>query len=755
MKRPDYHTRLQCSHMPHLLRTNRLTVLLLCLAAACIATGAEPPVVTSTREQPAAAVSFELDVQPVLSAYGCNSGPCHGKQRGQNGFQLSLLGFDSNFDHASLTQDARGRRLFPSSPAQSLLLQKAIGTAPHGGGRRFEIDSEAYRTLYHWIDQGAPRRLKDEAALLKVELEEDTFTLANKQTTELKTVAFYSDGSTRDVTRLTTYLSNDDAIASVNTSGHVQAGDLPGETAVMARYMNHICVASVMIPRANPLAPDHFDSIPRQNYIDDLIYKKLAGQHIEPSPTVTEYQFLRRVHQDLIGRLPTAEEARRYLLSDDANKRELLVDALLNRREYADHWSGYWADLLRPNPYRVGIKAVLNYDDWIRQQFRNNIPYDEFARRLVTAKGSTWQNGAATMFRDRRTPDEITTMISQLFLGVRLECAKCHHHPFESYSQENFYQFAAYFARVGRKGTGLSPPISGGEEIVLTVNSGEVSHPLSGETLAPTPLYEAAHEVDDEDRRRTFANWLTSSENDFFAKVQVNRLWAALMNRGLVEPVDDLRSTNPATNPELLEALAKDFQQSGFDQKHILRTITLSRVYAHQSTTTPSNASDRVNYSRHYRHRVRAEVLSDAISDFTETSPKMQAMPPESRANQVWTTRVDSIFLDTFGRPNENQDPPCERTPDSTMTQSLHLMNSRELDSRIRDSSGRAARLAKTELSLNAITEELYLAAFSRFPSEEEAQYAVEVLEKNETRQAGIEDLMWAMINSPEFSIQD
>lgn len=289
----------------------------------------------------------------------------------------------------------------------------------------------------------------------------------------------------------------------------------------------------------------------------------------------------------------------------------------------------------------------------------------------------------------------------------------------------------------------------------MSVDSGEVKHPISGESLAPEPLYDASHQLDETDPRQTFANWLTSTENDYFAQVQVNRLWAALMGRGLVEPVDDLRSTNPATNPQLLEALAKDFQNSGYDQKHILKTIALSHVYSHQSQPTSSNASDRVNYSRHYRHRVRAEVLLDAIADFTETTPSMQAMPPGARANQVWTTRVDSVFLDTFGRPNENQDPPCERTPDSTMTQSLHLMNSRELDSRIRNPEGRAARLAKSEESTEQIVEELYLAAFTRFPTATESEFAVKLVKQSESKQSGIEDLMWAMINAPEFSIQD
>ncbi len=531
----------------------------LCLAWWIVATGVS--VHASDR------VSFEFDVQPVLSAYGCNSGPCHGKQRGQNGFQLSLLGFDSDFDYDALVQDARGRRLFPPAPQQSLLVRKATGELPHGGGRRFDQSSDAYQTLLRWIDQGSVRRLEGEPTLQRVVLEETDFALAPQQSVSLSAIAHYSDGSSRDVTDLTTYLSNDDAVVAVDQRGKLVAGPIPGESSVMARYMNHICVANVVIPRQEPLPKELFAKLPRDNYIDDLIYAKLETQQIEPSPPISDANFLRRVCQDLIGRLPTAEEARSFIESDDENKRQQFVDDLLERPEYADHWAGYWADLLRPNPYRVGIKAVLNYDNWIRQQFREDVPYDEFVRRLMTAKGSTWHNGAATLYRDRRSPDEITTMVSQLFLGVRLECAKCHHHPFESYSQTDFYQFAAYFAHVGRKGTGLSPPISGGEEIVFTTDRGDVQHPLTGQTLAPTPLYEAAHVVDEKDPRQTLANWMTSPENDYFARVQANRLWATLMGRGLVEPVDDLRSTNPPTNPELLDALANDFRDGGYRSK--------------------------------------------------------------------------------------------------------------------------------------------------------------------------------------------
>lgn len=701
-------------------------------------------------------ISFELDVQPIMTAHGCNMGACHGKQRGQNGFQLSLLGFDSDFDFKSLARDARGRRLFPAAPEESLLLRKATAELPHGGGRRVTIDSPAYQTLLHWIAQGAPRAAPDEPTLDHVTLAREEYSLQPSQHANLRVAAHYSDGSTRDVTTLTTYLSNDQAVVAVAADGELAAGEIPGETAVMARYMNHICVANVVIPQTEPLPAKLFDDLPRNSFIDDLVYAKLQKLSVEPSETVDDALFMRRVHLDLIGRLPTAEEAKRFIASEDKNKREALVDSLLQRGEYSDHWANHWADLLRPNPYRVGIKAVLNYDNWIREQFRDDVPYDQFARKLITAKGSTWHNGAATLYRDRRSPDEVATMVSQLFLGVRLECAKCHHHPFERWSQRDFYQFAAYFSKVARKGTGLSPPISGGEEVVYTSTKGAVKHPLTGETLSPTPLFPAGTDSDKEaDPRVALADWMTSPENDYFAKVQVNRIWATLMGRGLVDPVDDLRSTNPPTNPELLDALAADFRASEYNLKHLLKTIVLSRVYSHGSIPNRSNVADRINYSRHYRKRLRAEVLMDAVADITETPSTFQGMPSHSRANQVWTHRVDSLFLDTFGRPNENQDPPCERTPDATVTQALHLMNSRQLDGRIRGDAARAARLAESEATPAQIIEEIYLSTYSRLPDEREREYGAELIAGAENRRVVIEDLMWAMLNSPEFSIQN
>src|SRR6056297_507703 len=700
-------------------------------------------------------ISFELDIQPILSAQGCNAGACHGKQRGQNGFQLSLLGFDSDSDYDALVHQACGRRVRLTSPQHSLLVQKATAELPHGGGQKIKPDSPAYQTLVRWIRQGVPRRIEDEPVVQSISLADSKFALTPGGQATLAVTAHYSDGSTRDVTALTSFLSNDAAIADVDSLGQITAGEITGQTAVMARYMNLIQVADVTIPRTEAVPPNYYADLPRANFVDDSVYDQLEQLQIRISDPIDDATYLRRVYTDVIGRIPTSEQAREFLDSDEPTKRERLVDELLRRPEYIDHWANQWADLLRPNPYRVGIKAVLNYDNWIRQQFREDVSYDVFVRRLVTASGSTWRNGAATLYRDRRSPDEIATLVSQLFLGVRLECAKCHHHPFEKWSQRNFYEFAAFFARVDRKGTGLSPPISGGEEIVFAADKGEVRHPVTDEVLPPRPLFGDLPATEhDADPRQQLAAWMTSPENPYFAQVQVNRLWAALMGRGLVDPVDDLRSTNPPTNPDLLDALAESFRASGYSLKQLLKTIASSQVYGLRSLPNDTNVSDRLNYSRHYRHRLRAEVLLDAVADVTETEPTWAGMPDGARANQVWTHRVNSLFLDTFGRPNENQDPPCERTSDATVTQALHLMNAPQIDDWINSDDGRVARLAKSDRDPEAIAEELYLVVYSRRPQPSEREYVTRLLaDAKDDRRGVLADLVWAMLNTPEFSI--
>ena len=703
-------------------------------------------------------VTFDRDVIPVLTRAGCNAGACHGKARGQNGFQLSLLGFDPDSDHAAIAREARGRRVFPAAPARSLLLLKATAEVPHGGGRRVEPGGAFYQTLHRWIAGGLPRTPPDAPRVVRIRVEPPARVLEPGGGQQLAVRAAYSDGTTADVTHLAAFQSSESALVSVNAGGLVKAGPIPGEAAVTARFLGLFAGCDVSIPLPGVVPAEVYDRLPRANFLDALVWEKLRTLGLTPSEPAGDSTFLRRASVDLIGRLPTPEETRAFLAESDPGKRARLVDRLLARREYADHWANKWVDLLRPNPYRVGIKAVWNLDAWVRDAFRKNLPYDEFVRRVVTARGSTFGPGASTVFRDRREPEEAATMVSQLFLGIRLECAKCHHHPFESWGQDQFYEFAAFFARVGRKGTGLSTPISGGEEVVFTAKAGEVRHPLTGRVLPPRPLFGTVETAGspDADPREALARWMTADTNPFFARVIVNRVWADLMGRGIVEPVDDLRATNPPSNGPLLDALADDFRRHGYDLKHLLRTVTASAVYGLSSGPNGRNLADTRNFSRHYRQRLRAEVLLDAVTDLTEVSEPFDGAPPGTRAAAVWTHRAPSLFLDTFGRPDPNQDPPCERTPDTSVVQALHLMNAPGLHAKIASETGRAARLAKGGMSAREVVEELYLLAYCRTPTAEERGVAEGLFRGPVVdRRAATEDLLWALMNSAEFLFKD
>lgn len=699
-------------------------------------------------------LDFERDIQPILTHPGCNSGPCHGKARGQNGFQLSLLGFDSDFDFDSLTKEARGRRLNPSTPEASLLLRKPAGQVPHGGGIRLDRHGEQYAALLRWIASGAPRRQPGTPTLERISIEPASRSMTGGATQQLAVTAHYSDGSTRDVTGLAAYQSNEAGVASVDHKGMTAATGVMGEAAITARYLGKFAIHRVAVPLTGEFDPAPIAAFPRTNFIDEHVATSWERLRLWPSAMAPDEKFLRRVYIDIIGQVPTADEARAFLGNQDPGKREKLVDELLSRPEYAEHWANKWADLLRTNPYRVGIKATLNYDLWIRDAFRKNKPYDQFVRELITAQGSTYRQGQTTLFRDRREPEELTTIVSQLFLGIRLECAKCHQHPFESYSQKDFYSFAAYFAKLGRKGTGLSPPISGSEEFLFTAPNGQVRHPVTGEVLAPKPLFGTAPEViEGNDPRQVLAGWLTSKDNPYFGQTMANRIWADLMGRGLVEPVDDLRATNPAANPALLEALGIEFADSGYNIKHLIRQITTSSVYGLSSIPNERNLADTRNFSRHYRQRMRAEVLLDSVSQICLQPENFEAMPPGALSKEIWTHRVDSLSLDTFGRPDPNQDPPCERTTDTTVVQALHLMNSNQLSNKILSDGSLPHTLAESPSTPEQIVEELYLAAYGRKPSETEMKIGLENFQGNRRRSA--EDLLWALLNTPEFVFKD
>ena len=426
---------------------------------------------------------------------------------------------------------------------------------------------------------------------------------------------------------------------------------------------------------------------------------------------------------------------------------------MLENPSYADHWAIKWADLLRPNPFRVGVKSVYLIDQWLRESFRQNKPYDQFAREIDTAQGSTHRYGPVVVFRDRREPADVTTLFSQVFLGVRLECAKCHHHPNEKWSQEDFYQLAAYFGQLKRKGQGISAPISGEAEYVWFAGGGEVKHPVSGEVMKPKAPDAALEPLDPQrDPREALAAWMARSDNPFFAKAAVNRVWGELMGRGIVHPVDDFRASNPGTNEALLDALARDFVEHGYDVKHLIRTIMRSRLYQLSSMPSESNARDGKNFSRWYRRRPRAEALLDALSDVTGVRETLPGVGTGIRAAQAWNYRIESDFLDAFSRPNASADPPCEREGEGSVVQALHLMNSTRLMEKIGSATGRVAKLAESKMTEGEIVTELYLAAYSRYPTGEEMEVAVGAFKKEGvTRKAAAEDVLWALINSAEF----
>lgn len=695
-----------------------------------------------------AAPTFERHVMPLLTARGCNAGGCHGKSGGQNGFALSLLGFDPDGDYRSLAVQSRGRRVLESAPRESLLVLKGLAAVPHGGGRRLEDDDVTL--LERWIEAGMPRTAADEPRLSHITIAPDARALAPGERVQLIVMAHDTDGTARDVTAVTAFSSNEPVVVAVGGDGMATAGSLPGEASVMARFMGRIATWNAVVPRPGTIDPAAWDALPVRNPIDALAWKKHRQLNILPSDPVDDAGFLRRAFVDAIGRLPTPDEARRFLADTSPGKRDRLIDDLLERPEYADRWANVWADLLRPNPYRVGIKSTLALDTFLRDAFAANLPYDRFAAAILTATGSGWRNGAAIVYRDRRSPDEIVTLASQLFLGVRLECAKCHQHPFEVYGQKDFYGLAAAFARVGHAGTGLSPPISGGEESIVVAEQGEVTHPLTGAVLPATPLGgQAPFPLDSADRREAFVAWLRDPAHPTFAAAAVNRIWAELFGIGIVDPVDDLRATNPPSNPELLAMLAAEFRRVGYDQKQLLAMIMKSHLYGLSALPNATNAGDHRHFSRRLRRRLRAEVAADAVDDVTGVPSGYSGTAPGTRAAQLWTHRTPSTFLDVFGRPDPNQDPPCERIGSATVVQTLHLMNGADVHAKVVHEEGRVAALVAAGLAPEAIVDELYLAAFARFPSAEE-RAAVLPLFATGVR-AAAEDLLWALVNTPEF----
>ncbi len=688
-------------------------------------------------------LSFQNDIIPILNRFGCNGSGCHGKAEGQNGFKLSVFGFDPRGDYQSLTMEGRGRRVFPAAPERSLLLQKISGISPHGGGVRIEKRRPEYRVLRDWIAAGLPLGSDDDPRIAKIEITPQQHRMEMGRTQQVRVVATYDNGLQRDVTELAQFQSNNDALASVSESGLVTLGESPGLVAVMATYVGNVDVFRITIPRRDVIA--NYPQLAKHNFVDESINRQVRQLGIVPSGGCSDADFLRRVYLDIIGTLPTPAEARTFLTNESSGKRKKLVDQLLERPEYADYWALKWSDLLRVNRRELGHKAAYDYYRWIRDSFAANKPLDEFTRDLVAANGLLADVPAGQFFKVVKKPNEMASITSQVFLGVRIECAQCHHHPWDRWSQADYQGMQAFFTQVAFK---ASPR---GEGLVSTAKR-RTTHPRTGDTIFAYPLGDQMPEASPEgDRRKLLAAWMTAADNPWFARNIANRMWEHFMGRGIVEPVDDFRLTNPPSNPELLDALAGHLIESGFDAHQLIRAITSSAAYQRTANVNDTNQQDEQNYSRFFWKQIEAEVLFDAVCQTTGVDEKFRGVPAGSRAIQLWDSEVPHYFLKLFGRPVRVTACDCERVSEPTVGQVLHVLNSPEIHAKLSHEAGNIARLAEQYSDDQYLVEELYLTFFARFPSDKERKTMLQYLSRADDRRRAVEDIAWTMMNSIEF----
>lgn len=687
-------------------------------------------------------VSFRHDVIPLLSKSGCNSGGCHGKAEGQNGFRLSVFGFDPARDFDAIVRDSHARRVFPAAPEKSLLIQKAVASVPHGGGRRIEPGSRWHKILVRWISEGMSLDNESQDPIVAIKAEPADIVLAGKGTQQLRVLAITQSGTIRGITSEADFQSNNDVVAAVSREGLIQATNVPGEAAVLVRYMGHVAVSRITLPGPNI----NFTRPEELSFVDGLVWDKLQKLQIQPSPVSNDSMFLRRVFLDTIGTLPTSSEVRSFLADTDPDKRRKVIDALLERPEYADYWAQRWADLLQADKDIITPQGTVAMTRWIHQQITANTPWDRMVYDVLTAQGSTVGNSAAGFFQVQADPEKSARAVSQLFLGVRIECAQCHHHPFERWDQKDYFALAGFFTGVDRKS------LPGGALKIVDKPGEDLKHPRTSEPVPAAGLGAApAMFPDPKDRRRVLALWLTAKENSLFVRSIVNRLVGHYWGRGLVEPVDDLRATNPASNEPLMLALADHLIEVNFDLKAFTRTLLNSRVYQLDSAITDSNRLDDQNYSRAAIKPMPAEVLLDAMSQATGIPERFNGWPEGYRAIQVWDNKLPSLFLETFGRPVRQSVCACERGVEPSMAQALHLMNSETTTVKIEDRRGRAASLAASDLPPNIIIEELYLATVSRFPTAQEQELMQRSLTDAEDRRKAVEDILWTLLNTREF----
>lgn len=734
-----------------------------------------------------APISFENQIIPILTKAGCNSGGCHGKAEGQHGFKLSVFGFDPEADYQALVMEARGRRVSTAQPEQSLLLLKGTAQIPHGGGKRLERGSLPYRRLVRWLKEGAQLGAGGTQPAVRVQVEPEQQVLSPKGIQQLRVTAIDAQGNRRCVTTEAEYSSNAGVIADVDSRGLIQASNIPGEAAILVRYMGNVAVCRVTLPRTGVT----FARPAETNFIDRLVWDKLQRLGIPPSAVCDDATFLRRAYLDVIGTLPTATEAKEFLAECDRERathrgaetqslekkkgsvagssptlpnpqtptreskkspalqaRAKLAEKLLARPEYADYWTMRWADILRVDKDAVTPQGAVAMTRWLRRQFAENRPYDQFVREILTARGDTAAEGPASFYKVLDKPDVASRSISQVFLGTRIECAQCHHHPAERWSQDDYYALAGFFTGLGRK------KLPSGDDAIFPQPGADLKHPRTEKVVpahalgAPTADFSQVP-----DRRVVLADWMLAPDNPFFARSIVNRLWAHYFGRGLVEPIDDLRATNPATNEPLLAALAQHLRDLKYDLKAFTRTLLASRVYQLSSTPQPLNRTDEQNFSHAMEKSLPAEVLLDALSQVTGVPEKFNGWPEGYRAVQIWDNRMPSYFFRIFGRPVRASVCECERSSEPSIAQALHLMNSPEITEKLRARSGAVRRLAASSLTPAELVDELYLATLSRHPSgKEKATMLALFQDPATTRAEAVEDALWSLLNTKEFT---
>ena len=688
-------------------------------------------------------ISFKLDVMPVFMRAGCNTGSCHGSARGRDGFRLSLFGFDPDGDYYRLTREISGRRVNLALPEESLMLMKATGQVPHTGGERFKPGSEHYRTLLAWLKASVPKDGDDIPHPVSLELFPGQAVLSGAGSRQqLIARVIYSDGTDRDVTSSTVFQSNNDHSAAVTKAGEVEARKR-GEAFIMARYATFTVVSQIIV-----VPDERFDYPPQatNNYVDTLVNQKLRKLRVVPSSICSDAEFLRRAFLDVTGTLPTLQRHQAFMASTDPEKRELLIDELLARKEFVELWVMKWAELLQiRSGDNISYKAALLYYNWLQEKIAANVPINQVVLDLLSATGGTFKNPPTNYYQVETDTLKVSENVAQVFLGARLQCAQCHNHPFDRWTMNDYYSFAAFFSQVGRKGA--EDPR---EKIIFNSGSGAVKHPLTKKNMKPRFLGGDFPDVKGKDRRRVMAEWLTSEDNAYFSRNLANRIWAHFFGMGITDSEDDVRVSNPPSNPELLDALGRKLVVYDYDFKRMVKDICSSLTYQRSTRTNSSNEGDTRNFAHALVRRIRAEVLLDAISQVTETRNKFKGLPLGARAVQIADGEVSTYFLTTFGRATRKTVCSCEVKTEPNLSQALHLLNGETTNKKIRE--GKVVTKLLEELNdPTDVLERLYLSCIGRPPTEKEKARLLAKIEPSEQRQEVIEDVFWALLNSKEF----